>query len=87
MERDAQYVRARGLQENSTKNLEIAKKLFVESARGGGGRFHDGELRARVVDAALRALSAEAPPAPPPPAPPPPPPPVRSSTVAAVPSP
>src|SRR5687768_16370393 len=35
LERDAQYVRARALQETSTKNLAEARKLFLESSRGG----------------------------------------------------
>jgi hypothetical protein len=61
LERDAQYVRARGLLETSRKNLEEAKKLFLESARGGGGRFHDGDQKARIIDGALRAIAAPAP--------------------------
>lgn len=61
LERDAQYVRARDLLDSSTRNLEEAKKLFLESARGGGGRFHDADDQARIVEAALQTLSARAP--------------------------
>jgi hypothetical protein len=85
LERDAQYVRARALLETSGRNLEEARKLFLESSRGGGGRFHDAEERARVIEGALRALSAQ-PALLPPERTPIPPPPVRTSTVTSVPS-
>jgi hypothetical protein len=86
LERDAQYVRARGLLETSARQLEEAKKLFLASSRGGGGRFQDAEDKARIIDGALRALAL------PPPLPVPaertpvPPPQVRTSTITRLPS-
>lgn len=56
LERDVQYVRARGLLEKAKKDLERSAQLFRRSARGGGGRYVDGDLHARTIDAALRAL-------------------------------
>lgn len=58
LERDVQYVRARGLLENAKKDLERAAQLFRRSARGGGGRYADGDVQGRMIDAAVRALEA-----------------------------
>ncbi len=58
LERDASYVRARGLTQRAQRLLKDALKLFEESGRGGGGeRFRDGEDKGYRLKQALRALT------------------------------
>lgn len=56
LERDASYVEARGVLTRVEKDLARAVDLFRTSARGGGGRFKDGEARAMALVRAQELL-------------------------------
>jgi hypothetical protein len=58
LERDASYQDARQHLTEGVTALKEAARLFRESARGQGARSHDGEWRARAIEAAIDKLGA-----------------------------
>lgn len=70
LSRDSSYVEARALLARTEKDLARAAELFRLSAKGGGGRYADGEARAQAVERSVALLKTGVVPAPPPAAPP-----------------